>query len=170
MNNFTQNLSKKQGNRTGIKNIGKWKKSILLNWIREHRDSPYPTEDEKYQLAEATQLTVKQISNWFTNARKRNSSEMDSSKLIKRRKRVLASMPCQPNFQKFTKVNPEIKIPHMENMTHWEASTQQFAMSVDKFCFCSIDEDLNKLRHQFQSTFREEQTNHCIDLFWLLQQ
>ncbi|CAI2361186.1 unnamed protein product [Moneuplotes crassus] len=165
MNNFTQNLSKKPGNRTGIKNIEKQKKSILVDWIREHRDNPYPTEDEKYQLAEATQLTAKQISNWFTNARKRHSSLIDESKLLKAKRRRSALNSSLLNYQRSIQPGLEIQIPHM---TQWDASAHQFAMSADKFCFCSIDEDLSKFRHQLELKHTEKKQKHCIDLFRLL--
>lgn len=62
--------SLKSGHRTGIKNIEKWKKDILVRWVAENKQNPYPTEEEKENLAHICQLTKKQVSNWFTNARK----------------------------------------------------------------------------------------------------
>lgn len=62
--------SKKPGHRTGMKNIEKWKKDILTKWVMEHKDNPYPSEEIKDELAKVCQLTKKQVSNWFTNARK----------------------------------------------------------------------------------------------------
>lgn len=61
---------KKPGHRTGMKNIEKWKKDILKNWIVENKLNPYPSEDIKEELAQFCNLTKKQVSNWFTNARK----------------------------------------------------------------------------------------------------
>lgn len=37
----------------------------------EHFTHPYPNEDEKQQLAIDNGITVSQVTNWFTNARKR---------------------------------------------------------------------------------------------------
>mmetsp|Transcript_24051 Transcript_24051/g.77231 ORF Transcript_24051/g.77231 Transcript_24051/m.77231 type:complete len:424 (+) Transcript_24051:159-1430(+) len=45
--------------------------SYLKHWLKEHIESPYPSEQEKAKLCEATGLTLKQVSNWFLNARKR---------------------------------------------------------------------------------------------------
>ena len=47
--------------------------TILKSWMLspEHVDHPYPTEAEKVSLATAAGITVKQLSIWFTNARKR---------------------------------------------------------------------------------------------------
>ena len=60
----------RNGHRTGIKNIEKWKKDILAKWVVENKANPYPSEDVKENLAKICRLTKKQVSNWFTNARK----------------------------------------------------------------------------------------------------
>ncbi|MQL95502.1 hypothetical protein Taro_028172 [Colocasia esculenta] len=44
----------------------------LLDWWKSHYRWPYPTEEEKAKLAEATGLDQKQINNWFINQRKRH--------------------------------------------------------------------------------------------------
>lgn len=44
---------------------------ILKNWLSEHYQHPYPTEQEKDELKEKTGLTRSQISNWLANARRR---------------------------------------------------------------------------------------------------
>ena len=61
---------KRTGNRTGMKNIEKWKKDVLVRWVIENKSNPYPSEDIKDGLAKSLNLTKKQVSNWFTNARK----------------------------------------------------------------------------------------------------
>eukprot|EP01130_Rhizamoeba_saxonica_P018386 TRINITY_DN9177_c0_g1_i1.p1 TRINITY_DN9177_c0_g1~~TRINITY_DN9177_c0_g1_i1.p1 ORF type:complete len:252 (+),score=41.97 TRINITY_DN9177_c0_g1_i1:63-818(+) len=45
--------------------------NILKNWLFNHEQHPYPTEDEKQMLVKMTDLTLTQINNWFTNARRR---------------------------------------------------------------------------------------------------
>lgn len=37
----------------------------------EHTENPYPTEDEKQLLMQQTNLNLKQVNNWFINARRR---------------------------------------------------------------------------------------------------
>jgi hypothetical protein len=61
---------KRPGHRTGMKNIEKWKKDVLTKWVLENKNNPYPSEDTKNYLAKVCQLSKKQVSNWFTNARK----------------------------------------------------------------------------------------------------
>eukprot|EP01113_Clastostelium_recurvatum_P031890 TRINITY_DN4032_c1_g1_i1.p1 TRINITY_DN4032_c1_g1~~TRINITY_DN4032_c1_g1_i1.p1 ORF type:complete len:537 (+),score=122.03 TRINITY_DN4032_c1_g1_i1:245-1855(+) len=45
--------------------------SILKKWLFDHYIHPYPTEEEKGALATKTNLSLNQINNWFTNARRR---------------------------------------------------------------------------------------------------
>ncbi|KAJ2956475.1 hypothetical protein NQZ79_g7650 [Umbelopsis isabellina] len=52
-------------------NLPKTTTAILRAWLLKHKTHPYPTEDQKQELAHATNLTVHQISNWFINARRR---------------------------------------------------------------------------------------------------
>ncbi|BES87220.1 homeobox protein [Nesidiocoris tenuis] len=61
------NLRKRQ--KRGI--LPKQATSILRSWLFQHLVHPYPTEDEKRQLAAQTDLTLLQVNNWFINARRR---------------------------------------------------------------------------------------------------
>jgi hypothetical protein len=63
-------FSIRPGHRTGMKNIEKWKRDILRNWVLENKQNPYPSENTKDELAKVCNLSKKQVSNWFTNARK----------------------------------------------------------------------------------------------------
>jgi hypothetical protein len=44
----------------------------LKQWFSDHSSKPYPSEDEKEQLAQKAGITVHQVTNWFINMRKRN--------------------------------------------------------------------------------------------------
>jgi len=44
---------------------------LLKGWLLEHVYKPYPTEDEKLKLIAQTGLTMTQLNNFFTNARRR---------------------------------------------------------------------------------------------------
>lgn len=52
-------------------NLPKPVTAILRDWLAKHKTHPYPTEEEKVALAQQTNLTINQISNWFINARRR---------------------------------------------------------------------------------------------------
>ncbi|XP_051869832.1 homeobox protein PKNOX1-like isoform X2 [Pristis pectinata] len=45
--------------------------NIMRSWLFQHIAHPYPTEDEKRQIASQTSLTLLQVNNWFINARRR---------------------------------------------------------------------------------------------------
>ena len=64
-----------------IAEIGRKKKRLpqratkLLNeWFEQHLDHPYPTEVEKRQLSTRCDITVEQVSRWFTNKRTRSKA------------------------------------------------------------------------------------------------
>ncbi|TNN34247.1 Homeobox protein Meis2 [Liparis tanakae] len=40
-------------------------------WLFQHLTHPYPSEEQKKQLAQDTGLTILQVNNWFINARRR---------------------------------------------------------------------------------------------------
>ncbi|KAG0299585.1 hypothetical protein BGZ97_003622, partial [Linnemannia gamsii] len=58
-------------NRKRRGNLPKSVTSVLKSWLVQNAIHPYPTEEEKMRLSEATQLSMNQISNWFINARRR---------------------------------------------------------------------------------------------------
>ena len=52
-------------------NLPKLAKDVLSDWLYDHLDFPYPTEDEKRELATNTDLSFDQVNNWFINSRAR---------------------------------------------------------------------------------------------------
>uniref|UniRef100_M4BV65 Homeobox domain-containing protein n=1 Tax=Hyaloperonospora arabidopsidis (strain Emoy2) TaxID=559515 RepID=M4BV65_HYAAE len=62
---------RKKGTRRGT--LHPEAKNVLKAWMfsPEHFAHPYPSEEEKEELATEAGIEVKQLSNWFTNARKR---------------------------------------------------------------------------------------------------
>ena len=60
------NMTKKnQGRRVKTDHL------VLREWLYKHRYNAYPTRAETVVLANKTQLTEKQVSKWFINARRR---------------------------------------------------------------------------------------------------
>jgi hypothetical protein len=47
---------------------------ILKDWMIEHIDHPYPTDEEKEALKAQTGMTISQISNWMANTRRRQKA------------------------------------------------------------------------------------------------
>lgn len=53
---------------------------LLRDWFHQHQEWPYPTPEQKAELAHETGFTGKQVSDWFTNARRRRKQTYQSSK------------------------------------------------------------------------------------------
>ncbi|KAK5890929.1 hypothetical protein CesoFtcFv8_014404 [Champsocephalus esox] len=64
--NHDDNSSK---NKRGV--LPKLATNVMRSWLFQHIGHPYPTEDEKKQIAIQTNLTLLQVNNWFINARRR---------------------------------------------------------------------------------------------------
>lgn len=47
---------------------------VLKDWMLRHFDHPYPTDEEKEDLKQQTGLSVKQISDWMANTRRRQKA------------------------------------------------------------------------------------------------
>lgn len=45
--------------------------NVLVSWVNSHRSNPYPSEGEKIAISKKTGLTILQINNWMSNARRR---------------------------------------------------------------------------------------------------
>ncbi|ELW72223.1 Homeobox protein PKNOX2 [Tupaia chinensis] len=60
---------KKSKSKRGV--LPKQATNIMRSWLFQHLMHPYPTEDEKRQIAAQTSLTLLQVNNWFINARRR---------------------------------------------------------------------------------------------------
>jgi|JI10StandDraft_1071094.scaffolds.fasta_scaffold712070_1 hypothetical protein len=59
---------RKEGSR---QRLSKMSQAILIAWLEAHYDNPYPSNQEKGELAREAGLTVKQVSNFAGNWRKR---------------------------------------------------------------------------------------------------
>ncbi|XP_024234287.1 homeobox protein Meis2 [Oncorhynchus tshawytscha] len=62
-------LDKKRQKKRGI--FPKVATNIMRAWLFQHLTHPYPSEEQKKQLAQDTGLTILQVNNWFINARRR---------------------------------------------------------------------------------------------------
>jgi DNA-directed RNA polymerase delta subunit len=52
----------------------------MKDWLYTHVDNPYPSQADKDAMVDATGLTIKQINNWFINARRRYLTTNKASK------------------------------------------------------------------------------------------
>ncbi|KAI9147051.1 Homeobox protein CUP9 [Paramyrothecium foliicola] len=68
---------------------------LLNDWLLDHRDWPYPTEEEKQELQDRTGLTKAQVVNWFANARRRGKVPPSHSSVDSGRTRAV-DVPARP--------------------------------------------------------------------------
>lgn len=83
-------------NKRGV--LPKQATNVMRSWLFQHIGHPYPTEDEKKQIAAQTSLTLLQVNNWFINARRRILQPMlDSScsETPKTKKKTAQNRPVQ---------------------------------------------------------------------------
>lgn len=64
-----EDVSGKKKSKRGV--LPKSATQVMKSWLFQHIVHPYPTEDEKRQIASQTNLTLLQVNNWFINARRR---------------------------------------------------------------------------------------------------
>lgn len=65
----TNGSSSKRQKKRGI--FPKMATNVMRAWLFQHLTHPYPSEEQKKDLAEQTGLTLSQVNNWFINARRR---------------------------------------------------------------------------------------------------
>ncbi|KAL4938595.1 hypothetical protein BDV06DRAFT_231647 [Aspergillus oleicola] len=62
----------------GCRRLSKDAVTVLRTWLNRHRHYPYPTQEEREQLHRETGLSNAQISNWFSNTRRRKLAKRAS--------------------------------------------------------------------------------------------
>ncbi|XP_030642633.1 homeobox protein PKNOX1.1 [Chanos chanos] len=83
-------------NKRGV--LPKHATNVMRSWLFQHIGHPYPTEDEKKQIASQTNLTLLQVNNWFINARRRILQPMldaSSAETPKSKKKTPQNRPLQ---------------------------------------------------------------------------
>ena len=70
------------------RNLSTEARSLLLTWLKEHLDHPYPNPQDKIYLAEKAKVSIEQVGTWFVNARVRTVPKLlagqPSKKKLKR--------------------------------------------------------------------------------------
>jgi hypothetical protein len=85
---------------------------ILRQWHKTHYDFPYPSAEEKAQLQELTGLSDKQISNWFTNTRRRTKSGSSQSSNIS----ISHNLGTMSSLERWRNSPPELEHVSMEDI------------------------------------------------------
>uniref|UniRef100_A0A8R1HL05 Homeobox domain-containing protein n=1 Tax=Caenorhabditis japonica TaxID=281687 RepID=A0A8R1HL05_CAEJA len=70
------------------RNFDKNTTDILQNWFHEHRQNPYPSDQEKADLAKQCNIKISQVNNWFGNQRIRTRQQTMKMKEEEERERA----------------------------------------------------------------------------------
>ncbi|CAF0903909.1 unnamed protein product [Didymodactylos carnosus] len=62
--------------------------SILNSWYYSHIEKPYPTSDQKSELAEQCGVSLKKVSTWFNNRRTRSNNTRPKQKIAELQRQV----------------------------------------------------------------------------------
>ncbi|XP_026074347.1 homeobox protein PKNOX1-like isoform X1 [Carassius auratus] len=122
-------------NKRGV--LPKQATNVMRSWLFQHIAHPYPTEEEKKQLAIQTNLTLLQVNNWFINARRRILQPMldaSSTEMSKAKKKSAPSRPLH-RFWSDSITSSETQ----QQLTMPDGSMVTVGMNVDGFQTLSSD-------------------------------
>lgn len=119
--NPVENRSTKRQQKRGI--FPKGATNVMRAWLFQHLSHPYPTEDQKKQLAQETGLTILQVNNWFINARRRivqpmidQSSRGGNAQLLNElRPKSTESLPYTPPSSTYSPYNPDPGVSYLDS-------------------------------------------------------
>lgn len=86
---------------------------VLRNWFHRHHEYPYPTDEEKDALAHESGLSKRQVSNWFSNARRRHKQQYHARRDSSSNTNTRSGSPAPTNPGGFAMMTP---------MERWQSS------------------------------------------------
>ncbi|XP_013066812.2 homeobox protein PKNOX1-like [Biomphalaria glabrata] len=93
---------------------------VMKSWLFQHIVHPYPTEDEKRQIASQTNLTLLQVNNWFINARRRILQPMLEASNPEKAKSKKPSKPGNKPQQRFWPI-----LPNSQSKENYDADEEE---------------------------------------------
>ncbi|UKZ53042.1 hypothetical protein TrVGV298_006829 [Trichoderma virens] len=95
----------KESNKTAVRHT-RGAKRILKEWFSSHSEYPYPSEGEKAMLRQQTGLSRRQITYWFTNARRRGVRDQ-------------ADLPCARSAPAVAIPDAAKELGNMDPLSRW---------------------------------------------------
>ncbi|XP_026886655.1 homeobox protein PKNOX1.1 isoform X2 [Electrophorus electricus] len=146
-------------NKRGV--LPKQATSIMRTWLFQHIGHPYPTEDEKKQIASQTNLTLLQVNNWFINARRRILQPMldaSSTETPKTKKKTPQNRPLQRFWpDSIASSGPQ------QQLTMADGTVVAVGMTVDGFQALSSDGATLAMQQVMMGNHSEEETDDSGD-------
>ncbi|KAB1283029.1 Homeobox protein PKNOX1 [Camelus dromedarius] len=150
-------------NKRGV--LPKHATNVMRSWLFQHIGHPYPTEDEKKQIAAQTNLTLLQVNNWFINARRRILQPMlDSScsETPKQRKKPLRTGPFRVLARLPSPQEPRSRRPSELTMSEGAVVTITTPVSMNVDSLQSLSSDGATLAVQ-QVMMAEQSEDESVD-------
>ncbi|EPY88765.1 homeobox protein PKNOX2 isoform 1 [Camelus ferus] len=186
LTSLLDNEDKKSKNKRGV--LPKHATNIMRSWLFQHLMHPYPTEDEKRQIAAQTNLTLLQVNNWFINARRRilqpmldasNPDPAPKAKKIKSQHRptqrfwpnsIAAGVLQQQGGAPGTNPDGSINLDNLQSLSSDNATMamQQAMMAAHDDSLDGTEEDEDEMEEEEEEELEEEadelQTTNVSDL------
>ncbi|XP_076333061.1 homeobox protein PKNOX2-like isoform X2 [Tachypleus tridentatus] len=117
-----EDLGSKKKQKRGV--LPKYATNVMRSWLFQHIVHPYPTEDEKRQIAAQINLNLLQVNNWFINARRRILQPMlDASNPDASHKAKKAKTQTSRQAQRFWPENIATLQPNVSCKTNQEINS-----------------------------------------------
>nr|CDS34364.1 myeloid ecotropic viral integration site [Hymenolepis microstoma] len=117
-------------------------RKTLFKWLNEHLREPYPSEEEKLELARQTGLSRTTVNNWFINARRRYVKPLMQGRLVLQ-SGVFKTVPAD------AAANSANRSP--TSPTH---PAHNSSGSLSQSAYRSSDNPISQFQNQFQSASR----------------
>ncbi|KAM8927276.1 homeobox protein PKNOX2 [Pelodytes ibericus] len=173
---------KKSKNKRGV--LPKQATNIMRSWLFQHLMHPYPTEDEKRQIAAQTNLTLLQVNNWFINARRRilqpmldasNPDPAPKAKKIKSQHRptqrfwpnsIAAGVLQQQGVLSATNPDGSVNMENLQSLSSDALSMQQAMLGAhdDSLDGTEEEDDEEEMEEDDEEDSEELQTTNVSDL------
>ncbi|TKC34460.1 hypothetical protein EI555_019699 [Monodon monoceros] len=174
LTSLLENEDKKSKNKRGV--LPKHATNIMRSWLFQHLMHPYPTEDEKRQIAAQTNLTLLQVNNWFINARRRilqpmldasNPDPAPKAKKIKSQHRptqrfwpnsIAAGVLQQQGGAPGTNPDGSINLDNLQSL-----SSDNATMAMQQAMMAAHDDSLDGTEEEDEDEMEEEEEEELED-------
>ncbi|TID27085.1 hypothetical protein E6O75_ATG01578 [Venturia nashicola] len=106
-------------------NLPKDATKVMKEWFGKHKDSPYPTEEQKQELVRLTRLNMSQVNNWFINARRRQPRREAESILESQREQRGATENSEDSLSNETPPAHNQELPPAYSYMTFQPRTQE---------------------------------------------
>ncbi|XP_052005010.1 homeobox protein PKNOX1.1 [Xyrauchen texanus] len=146
-------------NKRGV--LPKQATNVMRSWLFQHIAHPYPTEEEKKQIATQTNLTLLQVNNWFINARRRILQPMMDASTTETPKTKKKTPPSRPLHRFWS--DTVASSGTQEQLTMQGGGMVTVGMNVDGFQALSSDGATLAMQQVMMGNHSEDESEESDD-------